>query len=359
MRFMVTGGAGFIGANLVTELLGKDHEVINVDVLSYAGNPLVVERHCREPNYIFEKVDICDSKALKTVFYKHKPDFVLHLAAESHVDKSIDGPLAFIQTNIVGTFNLLNVATFYWKSIKCSIKSEAFRFVHVSTDEVYGDLGGGKAMFTEDMPYAPSSPYSATKASSDHLARAWHRTYGLPVIVTNCSNNYGPFQLPEKLVPLVISNCLRGVPVPIYGDGCQIRDWIYVQDHVRALMEVVVKGKVGETYNIGGNNELRNIEVVSKIFTILDELVTLRSSGFDSCGFSIKYVGDRPGHDIRYAIDSTKLKNETGWTPIVSFESGIRKTVRWYLDNQGWFDSKDSSDSRISEVEEAELSEVG
>jgi dTDP-glucose 4,6-dehydratase len=333
---LVTGGAGFIGSELVRYLVqNTKYNVVNIDKLTYSGNLqslISVESH---ESYTFEQVDICDDNQLKRIFSEHEPDIVMHLAAESHVDRSIDGPREFIQTNIVGTFVLLEQVKNYWQKLH-DVKKEEFRFLHVSTDEVYGDLNGKEDFFLESTAYDPSSPYSASKASSDHLVRAWFRTYQLPVLISNCSNNYGPCQFPEKLIPHIILNAIEGKKLPIYGDGKQVRDWLYVNDHVRALMTVVLKGKVGETYNIGGNNEVQNIEVVTKICNILDKLIPDRLKGLSSYGELITYVQDRPGHDVRYAIDNTKIKSELGWEPKESFKSGMQKTVEWYLDNLTW-----------------------
>ena len=334
---LVTGGAGFIGSAVVRHIIENTQDnVVNVDKLTYAGNLESLESVEKNPRYAFEQVDICDSKALLRVFEHHQPDAVMHLAAESHVDRSIDGPAAFIETNIVGTYTLLEAARAYWNSLNDERKA-AFRFHHISTDEVYGDLEGTDDLFTETTPYAPSSPYSASKASSDHLVRAWLRTYGLPTIVTNCSNNYGPFHFPEKLIPLMILNALDGKPLPVYGNGQQIRDWLFVEDHARALYKVVTEGKVGETYNIGGHNEKANIDVVRTICSLLEELVPNKPEGIAKYEDLITYVKDRPGHDVRYAIDAAKIGRELGWKPQETFESGIRKTVEWYLNNKKWW----------------------
>ena len=334
---MVTGGAGFIGSAVVRHIIeNTQNNVVNVDKLTYAGNLESLESVENNPRYAFEQVDICDAKALARVFEHHQPDAVMHLAAESHVDRSIDGPAAFIETNIVGTYTLLEAARAYWNSLNDERKA-AFRFHHISTDEVYGDLEGTDDLFTETTPYAPSSPYSASKASSDHLVRAWLRTYGLPTIVTNCSNNYGPFHFPEKLIPLMILNALDGKPLPVYGNGQQIRDWLFVEDHARALYKVVTEGKVGETYNIGGHNEKANIDVVRTICRLLEELVPNKPKGVAKYEDLITYVKDRPGHDVRYAIDAAKIGRELGWKPQETFESGIRKTVEWYLNNKKWW----------------------
>ncbi len=333
---LITGGAGFIGSELVRHLIeNTEYSVINIDKLTYSGNLQSLVSVENNENYIFMQIDICDENELKRVFTENKPDIVMHLAAESHVDRSIDGPKEFIQTNIVGTFVLLEQVKNYWQKLH-GLKKEAFRFLHVSTDEVYGDLNGKEDFFLEDTAYDPSSPYSATKASSDHLVRAWFRTYQLPVLITNCSNNYGPYQFPEKLIPHIILNAIEGKDLPIYGDGKQIRDWLYVNDHVRALLTVALKGEVGETYNIGGNNEVQNIQVVEKICDILDTLIPDRLNGLSSYRELITYVQDRPGHDVRYAIDNTKIKSQLGWEPKESFKSGMQKTVEWYLSNLPW-----------------------
>ncbi|WP_370577930.1 dTDP-glucose 4,6-dehydratase [Photobacterium sp. BZF1] len=337
MKILVTGGAGFIGSAVVRHIIENTNDsVVNVDKLTYAGNLESLTGVDGHERYAFEQVDICDRAALDRVFAEHQPDAVMHLAAESHVDRSIDGPAAFIETNIVGTYNLLEAARTYWNQLADEAKA-AFRFHHISTDEVYGDLEGTDDLFTETTPYAPSSPYSASKASSDHLVRAWLRTYGFPTIITNCSNNYGPFHFPEKLIPLMILNALDGKPLPVYGDGMQIRDWLYVEDHARALYTVVTKGEIGETYNIGGHNEKANIEVVKTICSLLEELVPAKPEGVANYEDLITYVTDRPGHDVRYAIDATKIGEELGWTPEETFETGIRKTVEWYLNNKTWW----------------------
>ena len=333
---LVTGGAGFIGSALVRYIVNEtQHSVVNVDKLTYSGNLESLEGIENSKNYIFEKIDICDENELQGVFKKNQPDIVMHLAAESHVDRSIDGPSDFIKTNIVGTFNLLEQSKNYWQSLK-GVKKESFRFLHVSTDEVYGDLGETSDSFSEDTAYDPSSPYSASKASSDHLVRAWYRTYGLPVLITNCSNNYGPYQFPEKLIPHIILNALEGKNLPIYGDGKQIRDWLYVDDHVIAIMNVALNANIGETYNIGGNNEIQNIEVVKKVCDILDKLVPSKLNGISSFKELISYVKDRPGHDVRYAINPNKIIKDLNWRPLEDFDSGIQKTVEWYLDNKIW-----------------------
>ena len=346
MKILVTGGAGFIGSAVIRHIIDNTNdEVINVDKLTYAGNLQTLESIQDSKRYKFEKVDICDRQELDRVFSSHKPDVVMHLAAESHVDRSISGPSEFVNTNIIGTYNLLEAARNYWESLDQKSQS-IFRFHHISTDEVYGDLlhpddlksndsNHNLPLFTENTPYSPSSPYSASKASSDHLVRAWFKTYDFPTIITNCSNNYGPFHFPEKLIPLVIIKALHGKELPIYGKGEQIRDWLYVDDHARALYLVLTKGQIGETYNIGGHNEKRNIDVVASICKILDKLVPK-----DECySNQISFVRDRPGHDRRYAIDAKKIEKDLGWVPLESFESGLQKTVEWYLNNKAWWNS--------------------
>ena len=336
MKILVTGGAGFIGSAVVRHIVqDTDNTVLNVDKLTYAGNLESLATVADNPRYQFSQTDICDRAALDQLFETFQPDAVMHLAAESHVDRSITGPAAFIETNIIGTYQLLEAARHYWNGLAEDKKAE-FRFHHISTDEVYGDLEGTEDLFLETTPYAPSSPYSASKASSDHLVRAWHRTYGLPVVLTNCSNNYGPYHFPEKLIPLVILNALAGKPLPVYGNGAQIRDWLYVEDHARALYKVVTEAEVGETYNIGGHNEQQNIDVVKAICNLLEELAPNKPEGIANYHDLITYVKDRPGHDLRYAIDASKIKKDLGWVPVETFESGLRKTVEWYLANQEW-----------------------
>lgn len=334
MKILVTGGAGFIGSAVIRHIIqNTNNQVFNIDKLTYAGNLESLKEIDQHSNYEFKQIDICDTEQITAAIDAFQPHAIMHLAAESHVDRSIDGPAAFIQTNIVGTYTLLEAARKYWMELDAEAQQN-FRFHHISTDEVYGDLEGTTDLFTETTSYAPSSPYSASKASSDHLVRAWYRTYGLPVIVTNCSNNYGPYHFPEKLIPLVILNALDAKPLPVYGNGQQIRDWLFVEDHARALYKVVTEGVVGETYNVGGHNEKQNIEVVKTICKILDELKPqANGQTYESL---ITFVKDRPGHDLRYAIDATKIQNELGWTPTETFETGIRKTVQWYLNNLDW-----------------------
>lgn len=338
-KILVTGGAGFIGSAVIRQFINDtDCHVINVDKLTYAGNLQSLVSISNDPRYSFEQVDICDAAEVTRLFLEYKPDAVMHLAAESHVDRSISGPADFIQTNIVGTYTLLEAARNHWNSLVGDKKS-SFRFHHISTDEVYGSLGR-EGFFTEETAYEPNSPYSASKASSDHLVRAWHHTYGLPVVTTNCSNNYGPYHFPEKLIPLVILNAVAGKPLPIYGKGDNIRDWLYVDDHARALRLVLEKGTPGETYNIGGWNEKTNLEVVQAICTILDEL---HPQGTPHSQL-ITYVADRPGHDMRYAIDANKIATELGWKPLETFDTGLRKTVEWYLSNTDWVQGVTSGD---------------
>lgn len=333
-NILVTGGAGFIGSAVIRYLINETNSnVLNIDKLTYAGNLESLDTISSHPRYQFLHADICDKSAMTKAFQDFQPNIVMHLAAESHVDRSIDGPMDFIQTNILGTYTLLEVARAYYQGLSDD-KKHSFKFHHISTDEVYGDLEGTDDLFTEETSYTPSSPYSASKASSDHLVRAWHRTYGLPVVVTNCSNNYGPYHFPEKLIPLVILNALDGKPLPVYGNGKQIRDWLYVEDHARALYLVATTAKVGETYNIGGHNEKQNIDVVKTICTILDNIKP-RTDG-QSYAQQITFVKDRPGHDLRYAIDASKINEELGWQPQETFESGIQKTIEWYLSNQDW-----------------------
>lgn len=340
MKILITGGAGFIGSAVVRHLIGEtEHEVVNIDCLTYAGNLTTLAMVDDDPRYHFEQIDICDGPAVDETFDQHQPDAVMHLAAESHVDRSIDGPADFVQTNVVGTYTLLEAARRYWAELP-SRRKEAFRFHHVSTDEVFGSLGDS-GYFTEETPYDPSSPYSASKAASDHLVRAWHRTYGLPALITNCSNNYGPYQFPEKLIPLMIQHALDGKPLPVYGKGENVRDWLYVDDHARALVLVLERGTVGDTYNIGGNSERRNIDVVTTLCRLLDDAVV--ESPYAPHDSLITYVADRPGHDHRYAIDAGKIQRELGWSPRESFETGLRKTVEWYVTHQDWCRSAVSS----------------
>ncbi|EIW8772529.1 TPA: dTDP-glucose 4,6-dehydratase [Klebsiella pneumoniae] len=337
MKILVTGGAGFIGSAVVRHIIeNTSDEVRVIDCLTYAGNLESLAPVSGNERYSFSQTDITDAKSVAEQFSDFRPDIVMHLAAESHVDRSIDGPAAFIQTNLIGTFTLLEAARQYWSALDPEHK-QTFRFHHISTDEVYGDLHGTDDLFTEETPYAPSSPYSASKAGSDHLVRAWNRTYGLPVVVTNCSNNYGPYHFPEKLIPLTILNALAGKPLPVYGNGEQIRDWLYVEDHARALYKVATEGHSGETYNIGGHNERKNIDVVRTICAILDKVVEQKPGNINQFADLITFVKDRPGHDLRYAIDAAKIQCDLGWVPEETFESGIEKTVHWYLNNQTWW----------------------
>ena len=350
MKILVTGGAGFIGSAVVRQLINTTtHSVVNLDKLTYAGNldslPGVIE----SGRYIHKGVDICDCEALTKIFEQYQPTCVMHLAAESHVDRSIDGPAEFIDTNITGTFNLLETARKYYSDLRIA-EQRQFRFHHISTDEVFGDLEGTDDLFTEQTPYSPSSPYSASKAASDHLVRAWGRTYGLPVIITNCSNNYGPYHFPEKLIPHMILNAIRGKPLPIYGDGLQIRDWLYVEDHAKALIKVVTEGKIGDTYNIGGHNEKTNLEVVESICNLLEELAPDKPLGLHKYQDLITFVKDRPGHDARYAIDASKIERELGWVPEQTFDSGLRKTVKWYLYNTEWWERVLSGEYRLERL---------
>lgn len=347
-RVLVTGGAGFIGSAVVRHIISQTQDIVlNLDKLTYAGNTESLAAISASPRYQFERADICDRLALDRILAQFQPQAIMHLAAESHVDRSIDGPAAFIETNIVGTYTLLEATRAYWDALPAADKA-AFRFHHISTDEVYGDLDGPDELFTETTPYAPSSPYSASKASSDHLVRAWRRTYGLPTLVTNCSNNYGPYHFPEKLIPHIILKAIQGEALPVYGDGKQVRDWLYVEDHARALYTVMRNGAVGETYNIGGHNEKQNIEVVRAICALLDELHP--QSPVTPHAQLIRFVTDRPGHDRRYAIDAGKIARELGWIPQESFETGLRKTVQWYLDNRQWWQRVLSGDYQLQRL---------
>jgi len=352
VKFLITGGAGFIGSAVIRHLIvDSSHGVLNLDKLTYAGNLESLSSVNNSNRYQFVQADICDADFLKAILDDFRPDIVMHLAAESHVDRSIDGPAEFIQTNIVGTYQLLEISRAYWQSLSDDKKSQ-FRFHHVSTDEVYGDLVGTNDLFLETTSYKPSSPYSASKASSDHLVRAWNRTYGLPIVITNCSNNYGPYQFPEKLIPHIILNAISGKALPVYGDGLQIRDWLHVEDHARALVKVALEAKDGETYNIGGHNEVANIDVVRTLCGLLEELVPSKPEGVARYEDLIAYVKDRPGHDVRYAIDASKIQRDLGWVPEETFETGLRKTVEWYLSNQTWWQRVLSGDYRLGRLGE-------
>jgi dTDP-glucose 4,6-dehydratase len=332
MKILVTGGAGFIGSAVIRRALAAGHSIVNIDVLTYAANLANLASINSHENYAFEQVDICDLDAMRSVFERHDPDCVMHLAAESHVDRSIDGPGAFIQTNVIGTFNLLQIARAHFENLS-EDRKDRFRFHHISTDEVYGDLGPEDPAFEETTAYDPSSPYSASKAASDHLVRAWARTFGLPILITNCSNNYGPYQFPEKLIPVVILKAVHRQPIPVYGTGDNIRDWLYVDDHADALLLVLEKGKLGETYNIGGNNERTNLELVQTLCRLVDERL---DNGFYHANL-ISFVNDRPGHDRRYAVNASKIKRELGWTPSVTWDEGFKATLDWYLDHESWW----------------------
>jgi dTDP-glucose 4,6-dehydratase len=351
LKILITGGAGFIGSAVIRHLINHtEYHVVNVDKLTYAGNLESLADVSGNSRYAFEKVDITDRESLNRVFEQHQPNAIMHLAAESHVDRSIDGPGDFIHTNVVGTYTLLEATRSYWSQLSEPKKAD-FRFHHVSTDEVYGDLHSTDDLFRETTPYAPSSPYSATKAASDHLVRSWQRTYGLPTLVTNCSNNYGPYHFPEKLIPHMILNALQGLPLPVYGDGQQIRDWLYVEDHARALVKVLVDGIIGETYNIGGHNEKTNLAVVKTICDLLEELAPgKKTNGIVNYKDLITFVKDRPGHDARYAIDAGKIERELGWRPQETFETGLRRTVQWYLDNEIWWQRVLNGDYKLERI---------
>jgi dTDP-glucose 4,6-dehydratase len=352
MKILITGGAGFIGSALIRYILTSNKDsILNVDCLTYAGNLNSIKDYIDTEKYSFAKVNICDQKRMEDLFTSFKPDIVMHLAAESHVDRSIDGAETFIETNIIGTFRMLEASRHYWQSLDNKAK-ENFRFHHISTDEVYGDLHEKDGLFSEDNAYQPSSPYSASKASSDHLVRAWNRTYGLPIVISNCSNNYGPFQFPEKLIPNMVLCAINGKKLPVYGNGEQIRDWLYVEDHVKALLLVAKKGQVGETYNIGGHNEVMNINVVETICEILEEIKIPKPTGIEKFHQLINFVADRPGHDYRYAIDASKIKNELGWIPDETFDSGLRKTIIWYLDNREWWHKILSDEYQLERIGE-------
>ncbi|NRP45995.1 MULTISPECIES: dTDP-glucose 4,6-dehydratase [unclassified Marinobacterium] len=352
LNILVTGGAGFIGSAVVRHIINDTpYSVFNLDKLTYAGNLDSLSTVDDSDRYLFKQIDICDRHALDDVLAQFQPDIIMHLAAESHVDRSIDGPAEFIETNIIGTYHLLEASRTYYNELSPERQS-VFRFHHISTDEVYGDLEGTDDLFTESTSYAPSSPYSASKASSDHLVRAWHRTFGLPVVLTNCSNNYGPYHFPEKLIPHMILNALAGKPLPVYGKGNQIRDWLFVEDHARALVLVATTAEIGSTYNIGGHNEKQNIEVVNTLCDLLEEMHPAKPEGVDSYKDLITYVKDRPGHDLRYAIDASKIAQELGWKPVETFESGLRKTVQWYLDNQVWWQRVLDGDYRLDRIGE-------
>jgi len=350
MKLLITGGAGFIGSAVVRQLMaGNAHEVLVLDALTYAGNLDSIPGYDTHPHVTFSKTDLRDAEAVMEVVLAFQPNVIMHLAAESHVDRSIEGPREFLETNVMGTFNLLQAALALYGKLSEPNRKQ-FRFHHVSTDEVYGDLHGTDDLFTETTPYAPSSPYSASKAASDHLVRAWNRTYGLPTLITNCSNNYGPYHFPEKLIPHMILNALAGKPLPVYGNGSQVRDWLYVDDHARALIEVALNGKVGETYNIGGHNEVKNIDVVKAICTILEELAEDKPAGVQRYEDLITFVEDRPGHDVRYAIDAAKIERELGWRPQETFATGLRKTVQWYLDNRHWWERVLSGEYQLTRL---------